>query len=67
MSCKTCKTVAALIGIIFLAANDGIPSHLLISPSATLRLRLHADTGELQYSLPSTPGRTVRRHWLQEK
>ena len=48
MSCKTCKTFAALIGIIILAANDGIPSYLLNSPSATFHLRLHADTGELR-------------------
>jgi len=46
---QTCTTVAALISIIFLAANDGVPSYLPISPSATLRhLRLHADTGELR-------------------
>jgi len=48
MSCKTCKAVAALIDIIILAANDGVPSYLLISPSATFNLRLHADMGELR-------------------
>jgi len=63
-SCKTFTTVAALISIIFLAANDGVPSVQAIIIVLPCR-RVNEDGGGSQ--MDWSGGRTVRSHWLQEK